>query len=849
MSDMNEILNILNYAEKKLTKTRTKNNEKIKKIGKMSTKNQMSLNIEQICSIPDNYILINTPELLARLVKYYREYKMRYGANASVFLDTKTYGLNTWKDELVSISIGFISHQYFSIPMRPFLHPLSRDIPSLPFDVVADTLRPLLESESMLVMANAKFNVHALKNWANIDITFNIYWDTMIAAGLLNENMPKGMKEWYRNYVQPWLIEQGKLSYDDPNRPIDEYGIMFDTVSFDTIPHRSANYYACHDVYMTHLVFLYQKQVFENPSYNLSRVYKLFNEVEMPLIAVFASAERRGVELDSKFLKDVIGGILSEKLKNLKMDIYQILGGTISVTRTRTRSRHGIKFKEEYVVMEELNLNSSIQLSHKLYDEHQLLQPEMIFDNQLRKPKKSISKKVLIRNKNKHKVFSLILEYRGLSQLIHSFCYKLPEDIVDGRIHCTYNQLVRTGRVSCSNPNLQQIPSKFDLIRYAFRAPDGRLLVSADFSQQELRWLAIFTQEEILVDIFKQGLDIHSSVACKMHGLNYEMFEMIRLYKEESKEKTNQNIRRVLRYWKNTQDLINAITYHNEKEKTYIDSNFINADMIVELAAFFEALRQQSKSVVFGVFYGITERGLADQIESSKGEAKSLIDEFKTKLTKYRQWEIQTHQEVMEKGYIVTVLGRKRRFAEEIAKVEQKDSRGNPGSHWKIDKCKRQSCNAIIQGSSADQSKKAMVDLFYPTRADGSKCFDRGEWLRENYKSQLEKDDIHIVLQVHDELMFDVPANVSPAALKAISNTMANAIPNDVGVAFKTDIEISPYWGGSFSIEQIDLMNRGILDWKRIFEEEVKRKLAKFGIEYKVGVFADVEEADGNSEG
>ncbi|ALA07264.1 putative DNA polymerase I [Brevibacillus phage SecTim467] len=250
---------------------------------------------------------------------------------------------------------------------------------------------------------------------------------------------------------------------------------------------------------------------------------------------------------------------------------------------------------------------------------------------------------------------------------------------------------------------------------------------------------------------------------------------------------------------------------------------------------------------VFGVVYGITEIGLADQIESSKEEAKSLIDGFKAGLPNYLLWEAQTHKEVMEKGYIETVLGRKRRFGETIAEAKQEDSWKKSGWHWKIEKCKRQGGNAKIQGSSADQSKAAMVALFYPRRPDGTLCFDREEWLREGYVSQLEKDDIHLVLQVHDELIFDAPADVDPAALKAITETMANVIPNDVGVRFKSDIEVSPYWGGNFSTEQIRMMNDGTLDWREVFEEEVKKKLSKFGIEYKIGTFieADADEEEG----
>lgn len=858
MLEANEIIDILNKEEKKSNRpNRTKIKEKVKEHKKMilTKKEKQILDIEASIIMPNNYTLINTPELLQRLVNYYKAYKSMYQDEAYVYLDTETYGLNNWRDSLISISIGFESEQYFNIPMRKFLHEMSVGVETLPFQMVTDALRPLLEADNMIVMANAKFDIHVLKNWANIDLTFNIHWDTMIMSGLLNENKPKGLKEWYNSYVLPWLIEQGRISHEELNRMTFNFGNLFDNIPFDNIPHRLATYYACHDVFMTHWVFRYQRSILEDSSLGLKKVYHLFREVEMPLLAVFASAERRGVELDTVFLQSVIGKVLQKKLDHLKRDIYAVLGGSISLTRRRTRQRQDIKFKEEYEVVEVFNLGSPAQLAHKLYVEHKILEPEMIFDKNLKKkvPKLSTSKEVLNRNKKitvkigdeVHNIIDYILEYRALSKLIDAFCKKLPENTVDGIIHCSYNQLVRTGRVSCSSPNLQQIPSKFDLIRYAFRAPSGRLLVSADFSQQELRWLAIFTREPTLIDTFRLGLDIHSRVTCQIHGFNYDMFEMIRGYKGESEEETVKKVTEVITEYSSSRELIYAIKYLNSKEKgTRSSTTNINRLTIERLAAFFELLRKTVKSIVFGVVYGITEIGLSGQIDSSKKEAKELIDNFKSAMPNYLMWEVSTFKEVMEKGYIETVLGRKRRFGEIIAEAKQEEMWKKSGWHWKIEKCKRQSCNAKIQGSAADQSKAAMVALFYPRRPDGTLCFDRREWLREGYVSQLEKNDIHIVLQVHDELIFDAPGDVDPSVLRAISETMANTIPNDVGVKFKSDIEVSPYWGGNFSQEQLKQISKGILDWRLVFEEEVRKKLSKFGIDYEIGIFAEVDEEE-----
>ncbi|PZT52644.1 DNA polymerase [Paenibacillus silvae] len=860
MSD-NEFINILTKGEKKSAQTiRTKNTEIVKKAKKLTKKEQKILDVEASIVMPNNYTLINTPELLQRLINYYKVYKKMYKGDAFVYLDTETYGLNNWRDNLISISIGFESEEYFNIPMRPFLHEMSINVECLSFDAVSAALKPLLEADDMIVMANAKFDIHALKNWADIDITFNIHWDTMIMSGLLNENKSKGLKEWYNSYALPWLIQQGKLSHDELSRPTFKFGSMFDKIPFDRIPHRLANYYACHDVFMTHWVFRYQKSIVENPSFGLDAVYRLFREVEMPLLAVFATAERRGVELDSKFLRGIIGKVLQEKLDELKAGILNVLGDTITLIKSRTRQRQGIKYKEEYEVVEEFNLGSPTQLASKLYVEHKILEAEMVYDKDLKRkvPKQSTSKKILTRNKKvtvtvdnqTHKIIDYILEYRGLSKLIDAFCNKLPDDTVEGIIHCSYNQLVRTGRVSCSAPNLQQIPSKFDLIRYAFRAPSGRLLVSGDFSQQELRWLAIFTQEQTLIDIFQLELDMHSRVTCQIHSLDYDMFEKIRGYKGNSEEETIINVDEVITKYTGSQELVYAITYLNSKEQGANSSTTeIGRPTIERLSSFFELLRKKTKSVVFGVIYGITELGLSEQIESSKEEAKELIDSFKSSMPSYLMWEATTHKEVMEKGYIETVLGRKRRFGETIAEAKQEDMWKNSGWHWKIEKCKRQSCNAKIQGSSADQSKKAMVELFYPKRPDGTTCFNRREWIINGYVSQLEKHDIHLVLQVHDELIFDAPDTVDPVALQAITDTMASVIPNDVGVQFKSDIEVSPYWGGKFSQEQIRLLSQGTLDWRDIFEEEVKKKLSKFGIEYEVGMFAEKDDEEEEEEG
>lgn len=837
-----ELLGDVDKREKKTAKkVRTKKSSPKKKSKKVTKKEQQVLEIADSIVVPDNYHLINTQELFDKLIEHYTMYKTMY-QEPYVFIDTETYGVNPFKDALISISIGFMDNNHFNIPIKPFLHERSKDVPVLEESIVLDGLRPLLEKEDKLILANSKFDIHVLYNWANIDITFNIFWDTMIAGGLLNENHPKGLKEWYKSYALPDLVARG-LMEDESKLPVFKFGSMFDKMGFDAVPHNVATYYACHDTFMTKAVFEYQKSIFDDPAFGLDGVRKLFWEVEMPLIPVLTTAERRGIEVDGDFLGKDIGVALSNKLEEIKQGIYDHLGGSIRLVKNKTRQKNGIKYKEQYEVVEELNLNSPKQLARKLYEDNPILEPVMEYDKDAGKkiPKYKTDKKTLNKNKSSHPVIPLILEYRGLSKLISAFCDKLPkepEGTIDGKVHPSYNQLVRTGRMSCSNPNLQQVPSRFDLIRYGFRAQEGRMLASCDFSQQELRWLAIYTQEPSLLEVYQKGLDMHSRITCQVKGFNYDMFEQIRNYKADTAQETEDNVKSALETWAGTPDIEYALAMFNLSTLT--------EDTVKKLADEFELTRKKMKSVVFGTVYGISEIGLADQLGISKEEAKELIDGFKAGLPYYLRWEAETHKEVLSKGYVEDFLGRKRRFGETIAEAKATDLYRKRNWHWLLEKVKRQSGNFKIQGTSASQVKKAMVDLFYPTREDGTKVFNRQEWVENGYQSLLEELDVFVLLQVHDELVFDVPQEIAWEDLERLTSVMQYAIPTDhLGISFKSDIEVAPYWGGKFSPEELQQINEGTLDWKKVFAEEVNTKMEKeLGHEYELGMFTDKDEDD-----
>lgn len=192
--------------------------------------------------------------------------------------------------------------------------------------------------------------------------------------------------------------------------------------------------------------------------------------------------------------------------------------------------------------------------------------------------------------------------------------------------------------------------------------------------------------------------------------------------------------------------------------------------------------------------------------------------------------------------FVEDILGRKRRFSETILEAKATDEYKKRGWHWKISRCLRQGGNYQIQGSSASQVKQAVVNLHYPLRPDGTRCLNRREWIREGYQSVLEKHSSNLVLQIHDEIVFDVPEDITMEALQEFASTMANAV--DVswsGISFKSDIEVSPYWAGKYTMEEIQAIREGRLDWKAQMMAEAKAKIARnLGDEYALGMFASI---------
>lgn len=403
---------------------------------------------------------------------------------------------------------------------------------------------------------------------------------------------------------------------------------------------------------------------------------KLFRNVELPLVDVLLSMENEGVRIDTDYLRQYSES-LQKELHNIENQIYEHAGGSF-------------------------NINSPKQLGEVLYDKLKIVD----------KPPKTATKQystaedVLQKLSDKHPIVQLILEYRSLSKLIGTYLDSFPKLLspTDGRLHTIFNQTVTaTGRLSSSNPNLQNIPIRTERgreIRKAFiPRNDDYTLLAADYSQIELRIIASLSGDEHLKNAFIQNLDIHAATAAKIYKLPIE---------EVSKD-----------------------------------------------------LRRNAKSVNFGIIYGISAFGLAEQLGIPRKEAQDLIEEYFVQYPDIKKYIDSCIATAREHGYAQTMLGRRRALPDI-------NSRNNNLRSF----AERNAVNMPIQGTSADMIKIAMNNIF-------------AEFKVRNLKSKM-------ILQVHDELVFDVYKPELDEVKDIVTEKMKNALP--LTVPIELGVETGDNW-------------------------------------------------------
>ena len=512
---------------------------------------------------------------------------------------------------------------------------------------VLDRIRPFFESDNIeKVSQNLKSDIKVLAKY-DIQIKGPLF-DTMIAHYLINPDMRHSLDvlaETYLNYTPVFseeVLGKGKNKKSMRSLPVveqAEFGVEDADVIFQLKQHFS-------------------------PELKEANTEKLFHDIEIPLLKVLADMELEGIKLDVDFLKS-LSEELNKDIAALEIEIYKTAG-------------------------EEFNIGSPKQLGIILFEKLKLVD----------KPKKTktgqytTSEEVLSTLAQEHQIVQQVLDYRGLVKLKNTYIDALPLQVEEstGRVHTDYMQTVAaTGRLSSNNPNLQNIPIRTERgrqVRKAFVPRDENyILMAADYSQIELRIIAALSQEDTMIEAFKQGQDIHASTAANVFNVPID---------EVTREQ-----------------------------------------------------RSNAKTVNFGIIYGVSAFGLSNQTNLSRGESKDLIDTYYKTYPKLRNFISEQIDFARENGYVQTVLGR-RRYLKDI----------NSQNAVVRGAAERNAVNAPIQGSAADIIKLAMINIH--------RKLEEG-----NYKTKM-------LLQVHDELVFDVYKPELEELKTLIKSEMENAYKMDV---------------------------------------------------------------------
>tara|TARA_R110002074_G_scaffold91459_1_gene200031 strand:- start:1859 stop:4711 length:2853 start_codon:yes stop_codon:yes gene_type:complete len=582
------------------------------------------------------YQHVNTPLSRKLLLKKLQQ-------QTSVCFDTETTGLKALEVELIGIAFSWeIGKGYYvSFPEN-----------QEETKTILEEFRAFFENKDIEKIGhNLKYDMKVLSNY-EMPVKGKLF-DTMIAHYLINPDMRHGMDilaETYLNY-QPVSITEliGKKGKNQ--------------LSMRVVPIEDQTEYAVEDADIT--LQLKEHFIKELESGNVT---KLFNEIELPLVSVLTAMEIEGINLDVDFLKE-LSVHLTEDISRLEKNIFEQAG-------------------------EEFNIASPKQLGIVLFENMKLVD----------KPKKtktgqySTAEDVLSYLAKDHQIIRDIQEYRQYKKLQSTYVDALPNEINSktGRVHTAYAQAVAaTGRLSSNNPNLQNIPIRTERgrqVRKAFIPRDENyVLLAADYSQIELRIIAALSEEETMIEAFKNGEDIHASTAAKVFNVPL---------KEVTREQ-----------------------------------------------------RSNAKTVNFGIIYGVSAFGLSNQTDLSRKEAKALIDTYYETYPKLRAYMASQVDFARDNGYVETVLQR-RRYLKDI----------NSRNAIVRGAAERNAVNAPIQGSAADIIKLAMINIY--------KRFEE-----EGFKSKM-------LLQVHDELVFDAHKDeleiIKPIIKHEMENAFTMLVPLDV---------------------------------------------------------------------
>ncbi|MDD4144513.1 MAG: DNA polymerase I [Prolixibacteraceae bacterium] len=600
--------------------------------------------MDDINSVPHQYYLVENEMQRASL-------RAELAVSGEYCFDTETTGIDTHNSELICISFSFRKHEAYCVTLPSKFDEAKQ---------VLEEFREIFADENILKIGqNIKYDLLMLDNYG-IEVKGRLY-DTMLAHYLIQPEQKHNLDylcEIYLNYEKVHTEELiGKKGKNQLN--------------MRSVPKDKLIEYACEDADLT----LQLKDAVDS-DLDKYEMRELFETVEMPLVPVLVHMEQAGIKLNSDVLNEY-AGTLREEIIRIEKEIIELAGM-------------------------DFNVSSPKQLGPVLFE-------KLKIDSNAKKTKTkqySTSEEVLVRLADRHPIINKILDYRGLKKLLSTYVEALPElvNIRTGKIHTSYNQAITsTGRLSSVNPNLQNIPIRDENgreIRRAFIPSDeDHTILSADYSQIELRIMAAFSKDESMIEAFRQGKDIHAITAAK-------------IYKISEDEVTSE-------------------------------------------------MRRKAKTANFGIIYGISSYGLSQRLNIGRSEAKALIDGYFENFPGIKEYMDKQIELARNKGFVQTIKGRKR-YLNDI----------NSANSIVRGMAERNAINAPIQGSAADIIKVAMIRIY-------------GQFENLGLKSKM-------VLQVHDELDFDVFKPELKKVQEIVKAEMENAV--DIGIPLIVEMNYADNW-------------------------------------------------------
>ena len=700
--------------------------------------------------------------------------------NGILAVDTETNGLDRIDGKIAGICLYTPGEKGIYIPVGHVSYmtnqPLKDNVDTWKMKWFFDVCN---ENNVKYILHNAKFDMHILY-WM-IGVKIVPYWDTLIAGQLLNENEPHGLKVLYQKYCVR----------ADEEQQVAKFNTLFNGIEFNSIPPSVGYMYAAFDPIMTYELYKFQEQYLDKEvgqycyRKGLERVADVFREIEMPLIEVVFDMEVQGVDIDTelaKELKDKYTYYMNLAVDNFKAQIIEL---EVAGAFDELRVKHPDKFNKISELGDiNINIASNAQLVILFYDVLKLDPP---------KGQRSVGEEQL--KQLHHPLVDCILEYRGMSKLLSTYIEAIPNHIAkkDGKLHANFNQYgAKTGRFRSSDPNLQNIPSKTKKlsdgtvidaghdIRQMFIAGEGNVIIGGDFSQQEPRCLAHMSQDENMINAYLHGKDLYATIASKLYNKPYE----------ECKE--------------------------------FRPDGTVNPEG--------KQRRSSVKPILLGIMYGRGVNSIAEQMNITKEEAQQVINDFYKQFPKVKEFVEFAQENARTYGFVETAWGRKRRLpnmqldpieitvenpnlintfnpldfnstastevSDEVyykylrlmnraygrdAKEKVKQQAKAEGyklvdNGGYIADAQRQCVNSIIQGSAADMTKIAMIQIH------------RNKRLRElGYK---------LIIPVHDEVLGVCPRENAKEVRDILEYIMVHVVDGKFEIPMKTDIECTYRWYG-----------------------------------------------------